>query len=675
LKDMLKNAVIFQKLKKFKNTENFGTWKLIIRQLLLLLHARKCPHELENFNTFKAQCILVQCRHAKLILKHIDYCSDRIHCNEPYCRSSKKLLFHWNNCKNDNCDICAAVKKTDINQSSVPKQDGQQQLNNSSEHDASKQSTILTVSSESNQLSLAESESLSSNFNDDSTSPAAVCELLLSIFRTMLSMQECVAFRRSHFFQPISISELEQYFAVKMDAVMRMLGYCCCRSLSYTVMPLPCRGNPSCFIRRNGCYYYYKKIKIRKEKFVLLKNNQAIYETFVTCNICSKKWHRICALHHDGIHPEGFCDSGLMSDTFPYRSKAIFAFQIIDDKEICFFGMFVQEYGSSCPPPNSRQIYIAYLDSVKYFEPQNLRTTVYQEILLGYMEYAKSLGYRTSTYFTRKNGTKMPYFNFRFMKVNIWACPSNRNNEYIFYCHPLEQKIPNEKKLQEWYKCLLDKGIMENIIVDYKEMYKHIQDSHFTSVTELPYFEGDWIPEMLESLIKELKKGIQKRTTDVSMTDGPILAHTIQNNDQKENVTVSQDVISEKQIFEDALLHIKKHRETHFVAILYTSKVVNILKPIDDIDTLISCKLMRTRNHFFSMAKEFKWEFSSLRRTKFSTMAICYRLHNCGMESIAICAKCRIAYASWHCTLCEDFNCCQLCYNSTSHHHLMERIL
>ncbi|KRX53653.1 CREB-binding protein, partial [Trichinella sp. T9] len=214
-----------------------------------------------------------------------------------------------------------------------------------------------------------------------------------------------------------------------------------------------------------------------------------------------------------------FCDSGLMSDTFPYRSKAIFAFQIIDDKEICFFGMFVQEYGSSCPPPNSRQIYIAYLDSVKYFEPQNLRTTVYQEILLGYMEYAKSLG---------------------FMKVNIWACPSNRNNEYIFYCHPLEQKIPNEKKLQEWYKCLLDKGIMENIIVDYKEMYKHIQDSHFTSVTELPYFEGDWIPDMLESLIMELKEGIQKRTTDVSMIDGPILAHTIQNNDQKENVTLKK---------------------------------------------------------------------------------------------------------------------------------------
>ncbi|KRZ44067.1 CREB-binding protein, partial [Trichinella pseudospiralis] len=800
-KNMVENAVIFKKLNKFEKTERFETWKLIIWHLILLLHARKCPHELANFNTLKAQCMLVQCRHAKRILKHIEYCSDQSHCNELYCSSSKKLLFHWNNCENDNCDICAAVKKTDANQSLTSS------FNKTSEQDASKQST---------QLSLAESESLQSNTNDVSTSPDALCEVLLPIFQAMLSMQECIAFRKSQFFQPISISEnpeqnqknfctiennlynkkydspwqfcedmwqlferisthyyrtsklnhycstLQQYFAVQMDAVMQKLGYCCCRSFSYTLMPLPCRGKPTCLIRKNAYYYFYQKNveidgkcnvvkyiycrkcfqeisediiidensdasdKIIKEKFVMLKNNQTVYETFVTCNICSKKWHRICALHHDGMHSEGFicekcrikknmtlpmnkftakllpqdkmsvhienrvnkllrdnkadateviirvlsdcnaetevkpfmkaefCEADLMSYKFPYRSKAIFAFQIIDNKEICFFGMFVQEYGSSCPPPNSRQIYIAYLDSVKYFEPRNLRTAVYQEILLGYMEYAKSLG---------------------FMKVNIWACPSNRNNEYIFYCHPLEQKFPNGKMLQEWYKCLLDKGIMENIIVDYREIYKHIQDSCFTSVTELPYFEGDWLPEMLENLIKKLKKGIQKSTTDASVTNSPSLAHTIQNNEQRVNVTVSQDIISGKELFENALLYIKNHREAYFVAILYTDNVACFLKPISDADRLTSCKLISSRNQFFSMAKEFKWEFNSLRRAKFSTMAICYRLHNCDMESIPICIKCRTDFASWHCTFCEDFNCCQLCYDSTSHHHSMERIL
>ncbi|KRZ44068.1 Histone acetyltransferase, partial [Trichinella pseudospiralis] len=326
-KNMVENAVIFKKLNKFEKTERFETWKLIIWHLILLLHARKCPHELANFNTLKAQCMLVQCRHAKRILKHIEYCSDQSHCNELYCSSSKKLLFHWNNCENDNCDICAAVKKTDANQSLTSS------FNKTSEQDASKQST---------QLSLAESESLQSNTNDVSTSPDALCEVLLPIFQAMLSMQECIAFRKSQFFQPISISELQQYFAVQMDAVMQKLGYCCCRSFSYTLMPLPCRGKPTCLIRKNAYYYFYQKNveidgkcnvvkyiycrkcfqeisediiidensdasdKIIKEKFVMLKNNQTVYETFVTCNICSKKWHRICALHHDGMHSEGF---------------------------------------------------------------------------------------------------------------------------------------------------------------------------------------------------------------------------------------------------------------------------------------------------------------------------------------------------------------------------------
>jgi len=49
-----------------------------------------------------------------------------------------------------------------------------------------------------------------------------------------------------------------------------------------------------------------------------------------------------------------FGDTGKMASTFPYRTKTIFAFEEIDGCEVCFFGMHVQEYGSDCPPPNSR---------------------------------------------------------------------------------------------------------------------------------------------------------------------------------------------------------------------------------------------------------------------------------------------------------------------------------
>ena len=85
-------------------------------------------------------------------------------------------------------------------------------------------------------------------------------------------------------------------------------------------------------------------------------------------------------------------DTGQMAGNFPYCLKVIFAFQKIDGVDVCFFGMHVQEYGSECPAPNTRRVNIAYIDSVHYFQPRQLRTAVYHEILIGYLNYAQLLG-------------------------------------------------------------------------------------------------------------------------------------------------------------------------------------------------------------------------------------------------------------------------------------------
>lgn len=58
--------------------------------------------------------------------------------------------------------------------------------------------------------------------------------------------------------------------------------------------------------------------------------------------------------------------------------------------------------------------------------------------------------------------------NCRYTMAHIWACPPSEGDDYIFHCHPAEQKIPKPKRLQEWYKKMLDKGIIERIVLDYK---------------------------------------------------------------------------------------------------------------------------------------------------------------------------------------------------------------
>lgn len=56
----------------------------------------------------------------------------------------------------------------------------------------------------------------------------------------------------------------------------------------------------------------------------------------------------------------------------------------------------------------------------------------------------------------------------RFTTGHIWACPPSEGDDYIFHCHPLDQKIPKPKRLQEWYKKMLDKAVSERVVHDYK---------------------------------------------------------------------------------------------------------------------------------------------------------------------------------------------------------------
>ena len=140
--------------------------------------------------------------------------------------------------------------------------------------------------------------------------------------------------------------------------------------------------------------------------------------------------------------------------------------------EVCFFAMYVQEYGSDCPEPNTNRVYISYLDSVRYFEssPEGHRTTVYHSMLISYLQYAKDAGYT---------------------HAHIWVAPPKQGDDYIFYAHPDEMvaKRMGLLKLKEWYERMLDEAKKRKVIDDYQDMLEEYKD--IESAADLPMFSGD----------------------------------------------------------------------------------------------------------------------------------------------------------------------------------------
>ena len=72
----------------------------------------------------------------------------------------------------------------------------------------------------------------------------------------------------------------------------------------------------------------------------------------------------------------------------------------------------------------------------------------------------------------------------------------------------------------------------------------------------------------------------------------------------------------------------EKHKEVFFVIRLCSQTAALSLPPITDPDALVNCDLMDGRDAFLTLAREKHYEFSSLRRAKFSSMALLFELHN-----------------------------------------------
>ncbi|CAM6125894.1 unnamed protein product [Calypogeia fissa] len=402
---------------------------------------------------------------------------------------------------------------------------------------------------------------------------------------------------------------------------------------------------------------------------------------------------------------------------FPYKSKVVLLFQKIEGVEVCLFGMYVQEFGVDCQHPNQRRVYLSYLDSVKYFRPdvktvngEALRTYVYHEILIAYLDYCKRRG---------------------FSSCYIWACPPLKGEDYILYCHPEIQKTPKSDKLRDWYLTMLKKATSDGIVVEVTNLY----DYFFVSTGEckakvtaarLPYFDGDYWPGAAEDMIVQLqqeeeegrklqKKGKNKKTATKRASKSAAQAELASNasKDLQLMYKLGESILPMKEDFIMVHMHFacthcrlfitsgyrwsckqcknfqlcdscydaeqkREERDRHPIS----SKEAHLLTPIQvedipqetkDKDEFMESEFFDTRQAFLSLCQGNHYQYDTLRRAKHSSMMVLYHLHNPTAPAFVVtcnmCTRDIETGAGWRCETCPDFDLCNGCKDLSKHPH------
>jgi E1A/CREB-binding protein len=430
-----------------------------------------------------------------------------------------------------------------------------------------------------------------------------------------------------------------------------------------------------------------------------------------------------------------FCSGAGRPDAYLYKQKVVLLFQKINGVDICLYCLYVQEYGDNCPAPNNRVVYLSYLDSVKYFRPDSvaaagmdiaMRTYVYHEVLMGYLEDVKRRG---------------------FCAMYIWACPPLAGDDYIFFCHPNKQKVPRSDRLREWYLAMLRRSQAEGTVTYISNLFDTFfyggKDHRITrpSVTDLPYLAGDYWPGEAErhlaanddtaSQASGASRMTKKKEKRILLPDGAgtgeiVLAKLAEHSDMQKmkadfivahlyescshcrvyingssryyHPNPPQKVsIKAENVFDGIALDKPGQGSAEFSITRFqlcetcyqredgrlpeekplglpsgitladlVQDTCPIIPPNVDEDPEMDSEFFDTRQQYLSLCQGNHYQFDTLRRARHSSMMTLYHLHNPSEPAFsATCNLCQRDVApgeGYRCSNCPDFDMCQLCH-------------
>lgn len=392
---------------------------------------------------------------------------------------------------------------------------------------------------------------------------------------------------------------------------------------------------------------------------------------------------------------------------FPFRCKCIVVFQEIDGVDTVLFALYVYEHGEDNPLPNKRCVYISYLDSVHFMRPRRLRTFVYHEILIAYLDYARQRGFATA---------------------HIWACPPLKGDDYIFYAKPEDQKTPRDSRLRQWYIDMLVDCQNRSIVGKVTNMYDLYFANEALDATAVPYLEGDYFPGEAENIIKMLEDGGGKkggnagkknkkknqakaknrggtRSTGVDeeallasgmmdgvknldeldrdqvmvklgetiqpMKDSFIVAFLAWEGAKKEDMEVPEDVAKFREENPEAKVLLepksnKRDADGKAKTEEMTDNNGRPIKVIDDDAEDLDCEFLNNRQAFLNLCRGNHYQFDELRRAKHTSMMVLWHLHNRDAPKfVQQCVACNREILSgrrFHCNTCPDYDLCETCY-------------